>query len=252
MAIPWFYIEKKERRESIITLNPQQTKQIRKVLKLRLGEKIVLVDGQGTNYSAEVASLEKSGVKAKIKEAFLIKDEFQTINLIMGVPKLVKLDEIISRCTQLGVKSFLLFNAERSIKVKKAPEKKLKRWKNIAIEAMELSRRSFLPKIDFFRNIEDIFKELKDENSYKYIAHISGQKSLFDLFEELLRGKALPIYIMIGPEGGWTEKELKLAKNEGFQPITLNWYNLSTQTASYYLVSIIDFIIKNKTCFANF
>jgi len=107
VAIPWFYIEKKEMRESIITLNPQQTKQIRKVLKLRLGEKIVLVDGQGTNYSAEVASLEKSGVKAKIKEAFLIKDEFQTINLIMGVPKLVKLDEIISRCTQLGVKSFL-------------------------------------------------------------------------------------------------------------------------------------------------
>lgn len=247
MSKPTFYVDKNSIKGKIATIRNSRCKQIRKVLRMGRGDQLDLTDGCGRRYKGEIKEISSREVKVFIENSTFEKPSISQINLILGIPKIVKVDEIISRGTELGINTFLLCNAERSIKLKQFPINKLERWKNLSAEAIELSGRTYLPQIEFYYSVKEAIAPLKSVKANKLIAHVGAKDHLsFPFCNPLLPTNANSpqiTYIAIGPEGGWTDREISLATSCGFNVVNLGKHTLSTQTAVFYSASIIDFLL---------
>lgn len=151
------------------------------------------------------------------------------ITVILALYKSDKFELTIQKLTELGVKIIIPYNAVRSVVKETKADKKLERYKKIAMEAAEQSHRNFVPEILSAINLEDIEKYKSDLNFVAYEKEDNSELTL----------KAKSITYIIGPEGGFTEKEISKLIELGFTSISLGKRILRAETAAIYLTSII-------------
>ena len=148
-----------------------------------------------------------------------------------------KMDLILQKLTELGIKKIIPVKTERSI-VKlddKKITKKLARWQMICKEASEQSKRTFIPKVE---NIISLNELLNIPNDLKLICSLKeGTKPL----NYYLKKNIKEVLFVIGPEGGFTDKEEKLLLKK-FKPVSLGKRVMRVETAAIYVASIINFI----------
>ena len=150
-----------------------------------------------------------------------------------------KFDLIIQKLTELGVTKIIPLKTERSIvKLDKNKEdKKIVRWKSICKEASEQSHRNMVPIITNVMSINDLEKCKEDINLVCSLTDDSV--SVNNYFDRKVNNSIL---VVIGPEGGITDKETKLLNSFGFKNITLGKRVLRVETAAIYVASIISYI----------
>lgn len=185
-------------------------------------------------------------INAIISEEFNINNELNMhINLIYGIPKGDKLDLVLQKATELGVKEITLLNSERSI-VKFDSSKldsKYERFNKIIKNAAEQSKRNIIPILNKPINIENI--PLNDINLIAYEEEsVNNQSTLFNILNNDLNNKI--INIVIGPEGGFSEKEVEYLVNKGYKRVSLGKRILRSETACLDLISIIAFMGERK------
>jgi len=146
---------------------------------------------------------------------------------------------IIQKATELGVSAILPFQSEKSISLKEreARQKKAHRWQHIAVKAVQQSRRAKVPQVGECRPFQEVLGNCMGDG-LKILLWERGGENLRDVLQQRLSPK---IYVMVGPEGGFTEKEVRLAKEEGFVPVKLGQRILRTETAAITLVAILQF-----------
>ena len=181
-------------------------------------------------------------LKAIIKEKLDINNELNThINLIYGIPKGEKLDLVLQKATELGVKEITLFNSERSI-VKFDESKintKMERFNKIVKGASEQSKRNIIPTINKPININEI--PLNDINIIAFEEESSNnQSTLFNLLNKNLNN--LRINVVIGPEGGFSNKEVDYLVKKGYVRVSLGKRILRSETACLDIISKIAFM----------
>jgi 16S rRNA (uracil1498-N3)-methyltransferase len=187
----------------LIELPKEELDKLRKVLRLSPGAQIAVLPNDGSLIRCELEPHH-----ARPLEVFHPNSEavFQ-LTLAQALPKGDKLDEIIRACTEIGVCRFLLFSSERT--VVKWDEKKtrdrLRRLEVIAREAAEVSFRTKLPTIELAKDLADV---LKREPGAIVLSEVEG-------ISEPLRPKGQSMTIVVGPEGGWAGRELKLIGDRG-------------------------------------
>jgi 16S rRNA (uracil1498-N3)-methyltransferase len=155
------------------------------------------------------------------------------------LPKGDKLEWIVQKGTEIGAVSFLPFTSERTvvkIDARKA-EKKLERWHRIAKEAAEQAHRGRIP--DVSRPLS--WKELLSKIEAAEVAWIAYERGGVPLAQAISETDARNILLIIGPEGGFSEKEIEEAKGSGAIPITLGSRILRTETAPLAALSCILF-----------
>lgn len=242
-----FFTEPENINGSSAVILGDDVKHIYKVLRLAEGEKVILNNCSGREYLAEISEINKKEVSLSIIEELEINNESAVeITLFQGLPKGQKMDLIVQKGTELGIKEFVPTIMERvDIKLKES-FKKLDRLNRIALEASKQSKRSIIPEVkepEEFENALNLMREadliiVPYENAQNF-----GIKSLVhDLKEKGTDFENIrKIAVVIGPEGGFEESEIEKLKENNAYIVTLGKRILRTETAGFTAAALLQY-----------
>lgn len=233
-------IEESEIEDDLIVIGASDAHYLVNVLRIEAGEKIIVFDGKGTEYLVEIKKISKDQVEALITQTNFIGSDTQVnVSLIQSLAKGDKMDYIIQKCTEIGISKVIPVITERTIV--KLDEKKKKarkqRWQKIAVEAAKQSKRTIVPEITEILTLAELKKQIpeneellilwEDEHNTKIKEYLRQQKDTRN------------ISILIGPEGGLSEKEVKELQEWGGKTASLGSKVLRTETAGLVALTIV-------------
>jgi len=211
--------------DSSFILNEEESKHCSRVLRLKAGNHIHLVDGRGGFYLAEITndSPKKTHLSILNKQANFEKRNHRLHIAIAPTKNIDRIEWFIEKATEIGIDEITPIICEHSERKDVKPE----RLEKIAISAIKQSLKAYLPKINEAVKLSNFIKS--DNSEHKYIAHCvpTDKKEIADNFS-----KQEDYLILIGPEGDFSEDEINLALQNGFVPITLGNSRLRTETAA--------------------
>jgi len=223
--------------------------QLTHVLRLRPGERVVVLDDSGWAYTVELKRLERRKVEGSIVERAEARTEPRTrITLYQAVLKGERFQWVLQKGTELGITTFVpMFCARSVVRDPEAVHKKLARWQTIIREAAEQSRRGRLPRLEPPLTFAQACQQAEASGGLSLLAW-EGEPATS--LKEVLRASFEPpapdaqypisnIRILIGPEGGFTPEEVKLAQTHSILPITLGRRILRAETAGLIAAAAI-------------
>ncbi len=231
--------------EKQVVLSEEDVRRLTKVMRARQGEKIEVVSDEQV-FLAQITSLRplKIIVLERIKEDNELRNK---VILITSVLKGEKMDLVLQKATELGVFEIVILQTERCVaKIRRDDVAfKLQRFQKILKEAAEQSKRRRIPNL--YRVLD--FSQLKEVKAdIKMIAYEESKgktKSFFTKLKEIENEKQV-VAVLIGPEGGFSEKEVKKANDRGYSKISLGRRILRAETASLYALSVISSFLERK------
>lgn len=241
--MPKFFVKNEQIKDNEITILGEDVKHIANVLRLKKEDEIQICNLDAKiNYIASINKIDKKYVKCKIKKVENTDSETQVnITLYQGLPKADKMEYIIQKNVELGVKKIIPVEMERSI-VKfdqKTVAKKIERWQKISEVASKQSGRDIIPKIEIPTNIKKICENINEYDIVLVAYENEEDNTLKTELQKIKRTDNLKIAIIIGPEGGIDKKEILQLKKVGAKTITLGQRILRTETASIVVISNI-------------
>jgi len=200
------------------------------------GDSVILFNGQGGEYQAEISQMKKNHVRVRVGAFQNVERESPlNLELAQGIARGEKMDLIVQKAVELGVKKIIPLLTERS-NVKLDEEKKLKRqqhWQQVAISACEQCGRNRVPEISTPLILEEWLPQF---DGFGVLLSPEGQSSA----AELKLSRELPTTLLIGPEGGFSDKERSLIHNNRFSSLRLGSRILRTETASLATISLLQ------------
>lgn len=239
--MPRFYVPQPRIEKGMLEIEGDEVRHIRKVLRLKRGDEIVVFNGSGKEYEGTIVEEGPSSVVIMIQNIFSSKTESQLeITLAQSLLKGDKMDYLIQKATELGVKEIIPFFSSRSVPLleKSRRLKRYPRWERIAVEASKQCGRGVVLKIEPLKDYSEILRTASSDSLRLILLEREGVR----LKEALERSKEkTKIFFIIGPEGGLSEEEVDQAERNGFTPVTLGRRILRSETASLCLVSILQY-----------
>lgn len=242
--MPKFFVKNNQVNDNKINIIGEDVNHISNVLRMQIGDEIQICDTDSAqNYLAQIETISKNEIKCKIiKEIESNVESKIYIHIFQGLPKADKMELIIQKSTELGVKEITPTQMERSI-VKidgKDAVKKVQRWQKIAEVAAKQSGRDIIPKINEIKNIKNVYQLCKNYDivivAYENEKTITLKQVLKQAKKE---NKFSKIAVVIGPEGGIDTKEIQNMQENGAKIITLGNRILRTETVALTIASII-------------
>lgn len=217
-------------------LDPGKAHHLLHVKRAEVGESIEVVDGMKAAL-CRVESL--SPLRLSIEKAMGDSREPSIdLTLAFGVLKGDHNELIVLKGTELGVGCFVPFLSERTVVSPKGKEDaKLLRLRKKAEEGAEQCRRLIVPEVDAYSRFIDVLDIPADRKLFAYEEESLSGKSLFSLLPSIEPGSS--VLVLIGPEGGFSPNEAKLALDKGFEPVGLGKRILRAETAAIYAASLL-------------
>jgi len=212
-----------------------------KVMRLKKNDQLILFNGDGSDFTGQVVSINKRQVQVRIKSKKDIESESNIrVILLQALTTNEKMDLIIQKTTELGITEIQPIVCERSIvKIKNEKiEKKLLHWRQVSIAACEQCGRAEIPTIHKPVNIiKYLEKETESDKGTKIILSPEATKSLNNIILNMKQD----IKVLIGPEGDFTREELNYSTQKGFLPIKIGPRILRTETTPICILSILQY-----------
>jgi len=248
-----FYAEERPEVDGIIRIDGSDYNHIKNVLRMKTGEESVICDGKGTEYVCELSSYEEKTACFKVNETRESVNELPAeIVLFQGLPKKDKMELIIEKAVELGVRMIVPVMTKRVVvKIEDSvkEEKKLSRWNAIAKSAAMQSGRGYMPSVAPIMNFKDAI-DLSVKLGSTLIPYEESQKrgvtvkKSREIFESLKGVRNLGIFI--GPEGGFEESEVEYAIDKGAKCVSLGKRILRTETAGLCALSLVMFNLEEQ------
>ena len=239
--MPRFYVPQPQILSGVLKVEGSEVKHIKKVLRLKTGDEIIVFDGLGNEFEGTIVEGASSSVVIRVQNISSSKSESPLeIILAQSLLKGEKMDYLIQKATELGVKEIIPFFSSRSIPFleKSGKQKRHQRWERIAIEGSKQCGRGMIPKIEPLQDYSEVLRTPSSD----FLRLILWEKEEFRLKEALDRSKEKKrIFFIVGPEGGFSEEEIEEAKRAGFFTVTLGKRVLRAETASLCLLSILQY-----------
>ena len=234
--MPRFYVDFALSPESVVEL-PDNVVRHLNVLRVKNTEEIVLFNGNGKAYPALPEVLEKRRASVRIlREEAADNESPLNITLVQAVSAAERMDFTLQKSVELGVAEIRPVISERCV-VRlsgERAEKRVARWQEIVVSACEQSGRNIVPKVLPLTTYAQALQQLPQETT-KLLMSLNRAQKLSDVQPQ--SGK---VVFMVGPEGGWTEKEEQRAFDAGFQSVTLGKRVLRTETASLAAIAAMQ------------
>lgn len=233
-----FYSDTKLALGAKVKLSENAAAHATRVLRLTVGDTLILFNGDGYDYTSELISIKKHEVLAKVKSSIVVDNESPlSITLLQGISSGDRMDYTIQKAVELGVKHIQPIATARSV-VKLNPQRAAKRlthWQNVAISACEQSGRAFVPTVAAPLSVSDWLANNPDNASCRLLLNPIGAKRLASLEKP-----AGEIILLIGAEGGLSPAEVDIAAVNGFQSVVLGPRILRTETAALTAISCLQ------------
>ena len=226
-----------------VNIEGEDVKHISKVLRMKPLDKIFINNCEGQEFLGQIESIDKKNVIVKIIEHLDVNNESNiNIHLYQGLPKSTKMDFIVQKTCELGISSINPVIMERVVvKSEIAQFEKTDRWQKIALEACKQCKRSIIPAINKPVLFTDMLNKLKHMDII--IVPYENEKGLGikDLKNKLKDMKEKEIAIVVGPEGGFSESEIDLLKENKAHIVTLGSRILRCETAAITSCAIVQY-----------
>jgi 16S rRNA (uracil1498-N3)-methyltransferase len=223
-----------------VTLQGQVAHQIINVLRMREGARICVLDNTGWEYEVELGLLTRSEAQGTVVRRTLAKNEPRTkITVYQALLKADRFETVIQKCTELGAVSFVPLVTARTVvgAVGEIDSPRVRRWQRVAIEAAEQSGRGRLPTIHpamLFQNACETVSGFSlipwEEEQTRSIRSVLQQT--FGPREGTAANRPFSVNLFIGPEGGFTPEEVRLARRFDIVPVTMGRRILRAETAA--------------------
>lgn len=257
MNMQHFFVEPSRINEREIVITGPDVNHIKNVLRMKEGEELSVGNGvDDTEYRCQIDHFTEKEVVCRIR---FIKEEGvelpARIYLFQGLPKSDKMELVIQKAVELGAYEIIPVVTKRAV-VKlddKKARSKITRWQAVSEAAAKQSKRALVPRVHDLMTMQEAVAYAKGmdakaipyelsrgmEATRAWIASAADTVSLAD-------GNAASIAVFIGPEGGFEESEIELAKEAGITPISLGRRILRTETAGLTILSILMYQLEMK------
>ena len=205
-----FLVDKLEN-SNLIEVSGDEAHHAIKVLRINIGEEILISDGAGNWVRASVENIEKKSFAAKVLERGFQQEKSPRLIVVQGLPKSDRVKDAIEILVESGVDLIIPWQADRSIS--KWQKDSLDKWQSAAVAATKQSRRFRKPEIIDGLSLSQLL-EIESENSAILVMHESATTKLSQVVTSKFADMS-EIIIVIGPEGGISESELELLQSVG-------------------------------------
>ena len=226
-----------------VSITGKEARHIRNVLRMKKGEMLILMDREGESYKATIEAVNYKEVKTRITQTMPpLPPSPVKISLAQALIKSHPMEYLIQKATELGIHAIHPFYSERTIIQLKSVhlKNKMDRWTEIMKSACKQCSRVSLPELNTPLLFEELINNAAHTKTSKIMLWEDEDKG--DL-KELLKswGSAPHIFVIVGPEGGFTINEINLARDAGFRTVSLGNRILRAETAAVSLLSIIQY-----------
>lgn len=236
-----FFLPDVQPGEGEFPLDPGDANKICRVLRLRPGAEISIWDGSGREYRARITRI--AGQSVYVQTAGQRENDQESplpLVLVQGIPKGDKMELIIQKATELGVREVCPVLTERTVAQVPAERRRsrLQRWQVIAKEAARQCGRQRIPDISEITSLNDLWNRLSPD-SCKLICWEEEGSGLKDFLRSRKSPPGAPVYLFVGPEGGFSQAEVARGSERGAVAVSLGKRILRTETAGLVGLSLI-------------
>lgn len=236
MRIPRFFQDIELRANTEITLDDNAAGHVRNVLRLGVGTKVIVFNGQGGEYTGEISEISRQLVKVKIQE-FFERDVKTALKIHLGqaIAKGDRMDMVMQKSVELGVNEITpLFTERCNVQLDKARiQKKMRHWQGIIFNACEQSGRNDLPVLHEPLTLNEWLQKTSAELSLVLDPYAKDAIDIRNIQPRSTR-------LLIGPEGGLNEAEITKALQQQFKGLRLGPRILRTETAALAAISVLQ------------
>jgi 16S rRNA (uracil1498-N3)-methyltransferase len=213
-----------------------------RVLRLRVGDALLVFNGEGGEYEATVSAVERRSVSIQLGK-FLDRNVESPLGLVLvqGVSRSERMDYTVQKAVELGVNQIVPVNTERTVVNLKGDRliRRQQHWQAVVNGACEQSGRNVVPEVRPIVSFQQWLDESEPgpDSGLKLVLHHRAQASLVGLPKP--EG---PVTVLIGPEGGLAASEIKAAELAGYLPLCLGPRVLRTETAAVAALSVLQWL----------
>lgn len=244
-----FFVEPSQIQGKRIVITGSDFNHIKNVLRMKAGEEIAVVNGMDNKeYRCGIEEFTEDEVICALR--FIKEDGLELpsrVTLFQGLPKADKMELIVQKLVELGVYRIVPVATKRA--VVKLDEKKAKakvaRWQAIAEAAAKQSKRRIVPEVGAVCSVKEALSQAASMDVKLIPYELSeGMAKTRELIEKAMPGQEIAVFI--GPEGGFEEEEVAMAREAGFVPVTLGKRILRTETAGLTVMAWLMYRLEDQ------
>jgi len=233
----WFF--KNDILETVFETEPEESKHIAKVLRMKVGDTTSFIDGMGNLFTCVLLDANAKKCRfAVVEKEFIPNTKKYNLHLVVAPTKNIsRFEWFIEKATEIGISEITPVQCEHSERIRIKRE----RLEKIIISAMKQSQQVWMPRLNELVDLSVFLKNDIDQQNQKFIAFVSKDH------QNLLRDKYLKgrdATILIGPEGDFSNSEIETAIGQNYEPISLGENRLRTETAA--LVACHTIVLLNQ------
>jgi 16S rRNA (uracil1498-N3)-methyltransferase len=246
MAAPRFYLPPEQCAGDVLRLEGREAHHALHVLRVKLGEPVIVLDGRGREFFCEIADASRTAMTLKVKRRNSVPPPSSGITLLQAVPRGKIIESIIQKAVELGAQRIVPLLTERVLTHLDGNEgaNKREKWQQVAIEAIKQCGAAWLPEIAAPVSLSTINPHLSTAELSLVGSLQPKRRHPRECFQEFQTSHGrLPqsVAVWIGPEGDFTVDELKMIEASGALPISLGPLTLRVETAAIYCLSMLNY-----------
>ena len=246
-----FYITPSECNNRPLILNEAEAKHARSVLRIREGDRIIVLNGEGKEILCETQEVRNNYIKLNVIQENRIPFIDFEITLYQAITKGKTMDMIIQKATELGVNRIVPVLSDRSVpdwdKTKSVA--KVEKWKTVCIESIKQCGSAWIPKLELPMKINEAIND-SNNSDISLIATLQSDakhpRIHIDSFHLEKGHKLSKIAIWVGPEGDYTPAEINTIRRSAL-PISLGPLVLRSETAAIYCLAILNYELQSAS-----
>ncbi len=245
--MPTFFVDRKQISEDTAILTGTEAGHMLKSLRLRAGDSFHAFDEDGTRYRMRILEATSGSVRAEILESSPPESgPAVALTLMVGMPKADKMDFILEKATELGCSRVVVFRSSRTIPRLDAQDakKRLLRWERVALAAAKQCGSGRVPQVEGILPYAEALRIGASCDGRVVFYEGVGSFGLKRVLGELRAARS--VALLVGPEGGFSEDEVKEAENAGFVRAGLGSRILRVETAAIAVLGMVTYEFENE------
>lgn len=236
-----FFVQNAHEAGEVVAIHGSDAHKITNVLRLRHGDLIEVVDSRGIVFSATLETND-GALQARLSEPSEVPAPSVAIDVAQGIPKGQKMDFVVEKLSELGVRTLIPLETERTIAHDVGPSK-FERWQRLARSSAQQSGRNDVLVVEDPTPLMRLYGRFDEYDAVLFLWEVATHQPLREQLPGIVHA-AKSLLVVVGPEGGFSHAEGEAARAAGAHLLSLGKRILRTETAALAAVAILDYLVR--------